>query len=454
MAERLLRCFSAAKPPTGVHRALAGLCALIGMFCGLVAWTEPVAAQEKVVREEELVRCIGPDAYVDVGDAKEKLLATVKRAAVTNFYGEYISAETTVTDSVLTRDEVNVAVQGLVRIEGDPAYYNSTEDLGQICVRARAYVTEGDLQLFDLQPARAERRCDSGEGTPEERRQEVQDRLRNAALVAYDGRLGDVDEGRRLALLREVEFVEAGFQPDTGAYCASLESRVMPFEVYALLGVAPPPPKLVPTPLPVTPLRILGVTPAGVLEVGELLTVRGSAPPETQIEVLASGAPLGVTTSAADGAWQVEIPFNTAGTYRLTTRMYLADGTVRPGSRDVLIQVVMPTPTTRTPVATPAAPVAEVLSERLNVRAGPGMEYAVLQTLPRGERLSVTGQIDSCAWLQVRLDAGQAWVSGDPQYSRLSVACQNVALKPAPPLPAAPAGIDPAATQTPTPIPR
>ncbi len=462
---------SVIQPPTGVPRTLAALCALIGILFGLMAWTESVAAQERVVQEEELVRCIGPGAYVDVEDAKEKLLAAVKRAAITSFYGVIISAQTTAADSVLTRNEVNVAAQGLVRMKADPDYYNSTEHLGEICVRAHVYVTAEDRQLFDWQPVGAERVCDSGEGTPEERQQEVQDRLRNDALLAYDGRLAAVDAQRRMALLREVQFVRAGFRLDAGIYCASLTGRVMPFEVYALLGVAPPhtpaatpthtpaatpthTPAVTPTHTPaVTPLRVLGATPTGALAVGALLTVRGSAPPETQIEVLAGGAPLGTTTSAADGAWQVEIPFNTAGTYRLTTRMYLADGTVQPGSRDVLIQVVVPTPT-RMPVATPVASVAEVLSDRLNVRAGPGTEYAVLQTLSRGERLSVTGQIDNCAWLQVRRDAGQAWVSGNPQYIRLSVACQNVALKPAPPLPAAPAGIDPAATQTPTPIPR
>ena len=195
---------SVIQPSTGARRTLAGLCALIGILFGLMASTEPVAAQERVVQEEELVRCIGPGAYIDVEDAKEKLLATVERAAITSFYGATISAETTAADSVLTRDEVNVAVQGLVRIGADPDYYNSTEHLGEICVRAHVYVTAEDRQLFDWQLVEAERVCDSGEGTPEERQQEVQDRLRNAALLAYDGRLAAVDEHRRLALLRPV----------------------------------------------------------------------------------------------------------------------------------------------------------------------------------------------------------------------------------------------------------
>ncbi|MFM7173074.1 MAG: hypothetical protein ACKO4U_08570, partial [Caldilinea sp.] len=146
-----------------------------------------------------------------------------------------------------------------------------------------------------------------------------------------------------------------------------------PFEVYALLGVAPPKraptamPTFTPTatptftPTPLVSLRILSVAPEGVLSVGEVLIVRGSAPPKTQVEVLSGGVTLGVTTSEADGAWQVEIPFNDAGSYRLTTRMYLADGTVRPGSRDELIQVVVPTPMpTRTP--TPTQTVTRTLS--------------------------------------------------------------------------------------------
>jgi uncharacterized protein YraI len=75
--------------------------------------------------------------------------------------------------------------------------------------------------------------------------------------------------------------------------------------------------------------------------------------------------------------------------------------------------------------------VVEILAQRLNVRAGPGTEYAILETVLRGMQLNVTGKIENCAWVQVRLEDGQiGWVSGNAQYTRLSVACERVARNP------------------------
>jgi hypothetical protein len=319
---------------------------LVTVCGGIFGSVFAMAQEETTVRETELTACIGPSEYAGVvEDAKEKLLATVKRDAMSHFYGEIVTATTTVENFVLTRDEVTTAMQGLVRIAPSPEFYNSATGLNEICIRARAFVTASDLELFTLQPVRAERVCDSGIGTASQRREEVEKQLRTNALINFDGQLANADEERRLALLKEVRFTGAGFQPDTGDYCAGVTGRVMPFEVYALLGVAPPPTDIFSaTSTPIIPLLIVSFLPAGPVPEGSIVTIRGTGPDRVQIEVISNGSMLGTTYTNGGGAWSFSAPFNISGYYRLTTRMYLADGTVRPGSGDITIRVAAPTP--------------------------------------------------------------------------------------------------------------
>ena len=397
---------------------------------GAMVWSVSVMAQETMVRQTERVVCIGPEDYSSLADGRQKLLAAVSREVGSREVGSHLESGLPATFPTAGEGSDEQAVQ--VWRVSTPEFYNSAGRLNEICVRVWVYEAEGGRQLFTLQPVQAKRICDNGIGTLEERRAEVEDRLRSKALIAFEGRLAHVEAARRGVLLREVRLIDEWVDADTGVYCAGLTGRVMPFEVYTLLGLVPTPPHAAMssptlTPVPWVPLQILEIAPKGALPVGNVLIVRGQAPPGVQIEVLAGGAPLGVTSSAENGGWQMAIPFNRVGAYRLTTRLYLADGTTRPGSRDALIQVVAPT---ATPTATPT-PVVEILSQRLNVRAGPGTEYAIIETVSRGMQLNVTGKIEKCAWVQVRLEDGQiGWVSGNAQYTRLSVACERVAFNP------------------------
>jgi hypothetical protein len=321
-------------------------------------------AQDAVVMEREISECISSDAYTSTDNAKELLREIVKRQATTNFYGELIQSATIVTNSVLTRDEIRSAVQGLVRIEANPEFYNGA-GLGEICIRARVFVTEADMWLFESKEITGQRVCDTTDRSRETRIEDINNRVRSDALIKFDGRLARVDLTQRLELLHEVEYVETGFEQDTGAYCADFTGYIIPFEVYALLGVPPPPPPLIiatptPTATPLTPLAITYISPVSPISMGAMVTIRGTGPAAAQIEVISNGATLGTTLTNARGAWDFEAPFNTPGYFRLTTRMYLADGTVRPGSGDVTIRVVTPTPThtpTRTKIPTATAPI-------------------------------------------------------------------------------------------------
>lgn len=92
-----------------------------------------------------------------------------------------------------------------------------------------------------------------------------------------------------------------------------------------------------------------------------------------------------------------------------------------------------PQPTaTRAPTPTPTAlpaPVAVVLAGGLNVREGPGTEYANVGRLAQNDEVEVVGQFGGCAWLQVKA-RGQdlaGWVSGEAAYIRLDAVCETVA---------------------------
>ena len=84
-----------------------------------------------------------------------------------------------------------------------------------------------------------------------------------------------------------------------------------------------------------------------------------------------------------------------------------------------------PTPTA-TPTPTPL-PDAVVIASALNVRAGPGTKYSILDTLHQGDELTVVGQLSSCSWLKVITpQQKEGWVSGDRAYVDLNKSCANI----------------------------
>ena len=65
-----------------------------------------------------------------------------------------------------------------------------------------------------------------------------------------------------------------------------------------------------------------------------------------------------------------------------------------------------------TPTAVPVS--AQVQTEALNVRKGPGTNYAILATLKKGDNVSVIGQNADGSWYQIYLaDGREGWVSSN-----------------------------------------
>ncbi len=71
------------------------------------------------------------------------------------------------------------------------------------------------------------------------------------------------------------------------------------------------------------------------------------------------------------------------------------------------------------PAAAAGEPTATVSAVALNVRQGPGTNYAVINALHAGDQVAVTGRDASGGWYQVRLGSGQAgWISA--AYAQLA----------------------------------
>lgn len=69
------------------------------------------------------------------------------------------------------------------------------------------------------------------------------------------------------------------------------------------------------------------------------------------------------------------------------------------------------------PVPAPSTDTGTVISDRLNVRTGPGINYDVVYILHRGETVKLTGhRSEDANWVRVNLNGTNAWVSGRPDY--------------------------------------
>lgn len=85
------------------------------------------------------------------------------------------------------------------------------------------------------------------------------------------------------------------------------------------------------------------------------------------------------------------------------------------------------------PAPVPSQPVpgigsGTVISERLNVRTGPGLQYGVMYQLARGQAVSLAGYRSVDAnWVMITQANGKpAWVSGRPAYLQTNVVISNL----------------------------
>jgi uncharacterized protein YraI len=160
----------------------------------------------------------------------------------------------------------------------------------------------------------------------------------------------------------------------------------------------------------------------------------------------------GQSTLTASFQWTPEAP----GSYTLEIKAYNEQGAVNAPAIVAVnaaaegangTETATPTLTPETPTATVPGGPALVTQTDLNVRAGPGTNYALLGLFPTGTTVEIIGRDESRQWWQVRFPPAPdsiGWVSADPTFSKVSNA-ENVPVAQAPPTPTS--------TPTDTPLP-
>jgi len=163
---------------------------------------------------------------------KIELLTAAKREAVRELFGEFISSFTKVENLRITEDTIKARSLGFIRVKGDPEYYNG-KNLGEVCVKIDAYVTEEDFVKFE--PLTLTQKSCTMEGDVRTIKQQTEEKAIFEALINYDRRLQSYPQEYVLPFLREVTFLEEGFVPETQVYCVSVQGFIYPIEVLETL---------------------------------------------------------------------------------------------------------------------------------------------------------------------------------------------------------------------------
>jgi len=163
-------------------------------------------------------------------ETKKNLLLQVKREATSELFGELITSYSAVEDFELMQDSITSSSAGYVRIEGSPAYSNG-ENLGEVCVSIKAYVTKEDLNKFQPLEISNKQCVSDGTLTLNKIKKYAEEQVVTAALVNYSRKLEGKSSSDLLKLVHEINYTESGFIPDTSTYCAKFKGKIYPVEV-------------------------------------------------------------------------------------------------------------------------------------------------------------------------------------------------------------------------------
>jgi uncharacterized protein YraI len=108
-------------------------------------------------------------------------------------------------------------------------------------------------------------------------------------------------------------------------------------------------------------------------------------------------------------------------------------------------------PAAPAPTNTPEPPTDPVVvtNQGMNVRGGPGTNYAVIGSATAGQRFTVTGKNPQGDWWQVNFNGQAGWLYGPLVSAENTGSVQVAANIPAPPPTATPAPVQPTATPVP-----
>ena len=166
-----------------------------------------------------------------MNEIKELLLSKAKRDALGEIYGEMVSSKTEVKNFMLTSDLITAQSLGLVRIEGNPKFFNG-ENLGEVCVEIKAYVTKEDLKKFKPKEVRLQNYCFTDQNIPFK---DIKNKARESAFLEiikkHNPSLSNISEEEARKLIHEFNPIKENFDYNTGAYCMDVTAKIIPFEL-------------------------------------------------------------------------------------------------------------------------------------------------------------------------------------------------------------------------------
>ena len=178
--------------------------------------------------------CLTSTDYEDVDTLKKALLINVKGLVASEFFGELIYSSTTVTNSILTHDEINSAIIGLTRSKGVPKFYNG-EGFAEACVKINGFITKDDGKKaypisLNKKHCLADQKLTSRDLKKQTRKEAIL-----KALYDYNGRLKSKDPEDTIQLAQRVSFSESGFIAETETFCAKFSGVIIPLEITAFI---------------------------------------------------------------------------------------------------------------------------------------------------------------------------------------------------------------------------
>jgi len=163
-------------------------------------------------------------------DLKRALLNLSKRAAVEELFGEIIKSSTFLKNGFLEFDDIQTFSSGLIRVKGDPKYYQGDE-FGQVCVKITCYANKNDFQRFN--PQKIKKKSCVAEGSVKSIKTESKNKAKREALTDFEPRLHIYDTEQIFSLLHDVNVINEEFISDASVYCTQIEATIYPIEIFS-----------------------------------------------------------------------------------------------------------------------------------------------------------------------------------------------------------------------------
>ncbi|MCK6462809.1 MAG: hypothetical protein L6Q29_03275 [Candidatus Pacebacteria bacterium] len=191
------------------------------------------ANQGDIGRRVTKTACTSLAEYGDMSlnKVRDLLLINAKREALSQIYGEMIYSESIVENWKLISDKIISKSLGIIRIEGDPEYYNG-KNFGEVCVKINAYVTNQDLEKFKVIIVNLDRYCYTNPNMP---LKNIKEKARESALLEIVKRqnpaLKNISVDHASKLVHNFNIVNENFDFNTSSFCMDVKAEIIPFEI-------------------------------------------------------------------------------------------------------------------------------------------------------------------------------------------------------------------------------